>query len=603
MVSYYKFPLIAHIKKDNYYHFVVIYDINKSKEKVTVMDPSIGLRKISFKEFVISYQGVIISLVKVKELPKELETNHLFNVMISSIFKNKKILIILMILSLILFILSLTSSLFYKIILDDMSFVNKYYLSFAIILLIKLIFDYLRSYFVIKLNKEIELNMNKEITKRLLCLPYTYYKNKTTGEITSRINDLDLLKDLILEILSNILVNILLLLGSYIIIFYLNKTLALFILIPLLIYFIITILVNNLYTSKIRYLQELKGIYNNKLIETINGIETINNLNIKDNQVKTLNTYFEKTINSTNKFNLINTTLNIISEYLINISSIFVLLLGISLVKNNYITIGELFLIYILFGYFMNIVKTFLEKVPSLNYAYKNINKINSILKYTNEKKSNEKTSGKIILKEVQYKRGEYLFKNFNYSIDEKDKILLKGTSGSGKSTLLKMLLKNITNYEGNIYIGESNLLNIDKSIIDNSFTYVGQNEFIFSGTIKDNIILSRNITDEAYNSILNITRVNEIIDKKELNDASYIEENGFNLSGGEKQRIILARGLLKNSNYILIDEALSEVDLVLEKDIIKDILKYFKDKTIVYVSHKEGLDELFNKKLIIGKE
>lgn len=603
LVSYYKFPLIAHIKKDNYYHFVVIYDINKSKEKITVMDPSIGLRKISFKEFVISYQGVIISLVKVKELPKEIETNHLFKVMISSIFINKKILIILMILSLILFILSLASSLFYKIILDDMSFVNKYYVSFALILFIKLIFDYLRSYFVIKLNKEIELNMNKEITKRLLCLPYTYYKNKTTGEITSRINDLDLLKDLILEILSNILVNILLLLGSYIIIFYLNKTLALFILIPLLIYFIITILVNNLYTSKIRYLQELKGIYNNKLIETINGIETINNLNVKDNQVKTLNTYFEKTINSTNKFNLINTTLNIISEYLINISSIFILLLGISLVKNNYITIGELFLIYILFGYFMNIVKTFLEKVPSLNYAYKNINKINSILKYTNEKKSNEKTSGKIILKEVQYKRGEYLFKNFNYSIDEKDKILLKGTSGSGKSTLLKMLLKNITNYEGNIYIGESNLLNIDKSIIDNSFTYVGQNEFIFSGTIKDNIILSRNITNEAYNSILNITRVNEIIDKKELRDASYIEENGFNLSGGEKQRIILARGLLKNSNYILIDEALSEVDLVLEKDIIKDILKYFKDKTIVYVSHKEGLDELFNKKLIIGKE
>lgn len=348
LVSYYKFPLIAHIKKDNYYHFVVIYDINKSKEKITVMDPSIGLRKISFKEFVISYQGVIISLVKVKELPKEIETNHLFKVMISSIFINKKILIILMILSLILFILSLASSLFYKIILDDMSFVNKYYVSFALILFIKLIFDYLRSYFVIKLNKEIELNMNKEITKRLLCLPYTYYKNKTTGEITSRINDLDLLKDLILEILSNILVNILLLLGSYIIIFYLNKTLALFILIPLLIYFIITILVNNLYTSKIRYLQELKGIYNNKLIETINGIETINNLNVKDNQVKTLNTYFEKTINSTNKFNLINTTLNIISEYLINISSIFILLLGISLVKNNYITIGELFLIYIL---------------------------------------------------------------------------------------------------------------------------------------------------------------------------------------------------------------------------------------------------------------
>ena len=77
-------------------------------------------------------------------------------------------------------------------------------------------------------------------------------------------------------------------------------------------------------------------------------------------------------------------------------------------------------------------------------------------------------------------------------------------------------------------------------------------------------------------------------------NDDFLIEESGFNLSGGEKQRIILARALLKHSNYIIIDEALSEVDVEIEKKIIKNINEYFKEKTIIYVSHKEEIQNLF---------
>lgn len=75
------------------------------------------------------------------------------------------------------------------------------------------------------------------------------------------------------------------------------------------------------------------------------------------------------------------------------------------------------------------------------------------------------------------------------------------------------------------------------------------------------------------------------------------IEDNGFNISGGEKQKIILARSLLKDSNYIILDEALSEVSFNEEKEIINKIFNYYKDKTIIYISHKKEIIDLFNKK------
>ena len=104
-------------------------------------------------------------------------------------------------------------------------------------------------------------------------------------------------------------------------------------------------------------------------------------------------------------------------------------------------------------------------------------------------------------------------------------------------------------------------------------------------------IILNRNISNTDYEKVIKICELESV---RKNNDDFLIEESGFNLSGGEKQRIILARALLKHSNYIIIDEALSEVDVEIEKKIIKNINEYFKEKTIIYVSHKEEIQNLF---------
>ena len=169
--------------------------------------------------------------------------------------------------------------------------------------------------------------------------------------------------------------------------------------------------------------------------------------------------------------------------------------------------------------------------------------------------------------------------------------------------TLEYVLLNNIYDekylkeYKGEIYIGDLNIKDINSNVISNSFTYVSQNNYIINDTLKNNIIYHRNISNEEYEKMINICNLNILRSRSILRDNYVIEDNGFNISGGEKQKILLARSLLKNSNYIILDEALSEVSFDEEKEILDKIFESYSDKTIIYVSHKKEIIDLFKKK------
>ena len=115
------------------------------------------------------------------------------------------------------------------------------------------------------------------------------------------------------------------------------------------------------------------------------------------------------------------------------------------------------------------------------------------------------------------------------------------------------------------------------------------------STNIENNILLSRQCSTKKFYEICHICGVDKIIDNKAFRYESLIIENAANLSGGEKQRIILARALIEDFKILILDEALSEVDYDLETEIINNLRTYYKDKTIIYVSHKNH-EKLFDK-------
>lgn len=146
------------------------------------------------------------------------------------------------------------------------------------------------------------------------------------------------------------------------------------------------------------------------------------------------------------------------------------------------------------------------------------------------------------------------------------------------------------------IFINGYDINDYSLSDIRRNITYISQSEMLYTSSIRDNIVLGRNINEEDFLNMCKITYVDEIIKDNILGYDYVLEENGINISGGQRQRIILARGLLKNSKVIMIDEGLSQIDINLERIILENLFFMFYDKTFIIVSHRENNIDLYDK-------
>ena len=204
---------------------------------------------------------------------------------------------------------------------------------------------------------------------------------------------------------------------------------------------------------------------------------------------------------------------------------------------------------------------------------------------------------GDIIYHNINYRIGsKVIFNNLNLHIHQGDKILLSGESGCGKSTLVKMLLKYIEVDFNNISIADIDINHYHLENIRSNITYVTSNEYLFTDTLKNNILLYQEKSEEELEKVCNICLVNDIIKNKLTGYNTLIEENGFNFSNGERQRIILARSIIRKSNIYIFDEALSQIDITREKKILTNIFSYLEDKTIIVISHRFNNKKLFNR-------
>ena len=598
------FPIICHVIKNNMYHFIVVY--KKNKNSLTIMDPGSNITKITFDEFKNIYQETSLVIYPVKKVNNLVNKNKLLDVIIDYLKLEKKNLIMIISTSTTLIILSILINYFTLIIIDyilpnyNYSLLIKITISFLITSIIKNIINYIRGKLIIEVNSKLTINLNNNIIKKLFNLPYQFFKNKSTPEVISRINDLKEFKDSFSEIIINISTNILLVFISFILLLKINIKLFIIYIIEITIYILITLIYKNKNNKHIDEILINESNYNKTLNDSIYSYEINKNLNLNNNTLKNIeisyikNDYSHKIYDYSINFQVL------LKELISNLTYIISLFMSTICIHKNIMTLGNFLLFNSLIYYFTEPLKSILELEPNINYLKNIYRRINDLLLVSTEEtiKTDKIIRGNIVIKNLSYLINEKeLFNNVSFKIKYGSKFLIYGNSGNGKSTIIKILLKYLNDYNGNIFIDNKNIKDIDSNIISNSMTYVSQNNFILNDTLKNNIIYGRRISDEEYERVIHICNLDTLRNSNKLRNNMIIEEDGFNISGGERQKIILARSILKDSEFIILDEALSEIGIEEEKEIIKKIFNYFKEKTIIYISHKQKIIEMFNEK------
>lgn len=599
-------PFISQVVINNYKHFVVVYKINSLK--VTIMDPAKGMVKLDCSEFRDIWTGYILMLEPCKKLPIYNENNYIKSLIIEIILSNKKIIVNLLCLTLIATIFTCIYSYYFKVLIDftlntDSLNMLVVFIIFLVIFFIKVFIEYLRNNLLLYLNQKVDLSIITTTVNKIISLPYSYYKNKTTGEMISRVNDLFYIKNVISKIIVTIFLDMILAIFTIIILFNINNIMCIYLFIILLIYLIVFLIFRPSIKNMTNISQEDNGKINSILVESISSYETIKGLNLEKYFQKRINNLYLTSINNNINFSKIYNIKELINDLFEGIIILFIIYIGSGYVVDNIITVGSLITFNSLIYYFINPVRNSFDFYKDLFYVKNSIQRINNILNYKYEKLdklTNLCMRGDIIIKNLDftYDNKNKIINDISLNIKVKDKVLILGHSGSGKSTLLKLLYKYYDIPRDKIYINNIDINDFTLGDIRKNITNISQNELVYNDTIRNNIIMDRNVSEEKFLKLCNMMYVDEIVKDNMLSYNYILEENGANISGGQRQRIVLARSLIKDSQIVLIDEGLNEIDINLERKILKNIFTYFHDRTFIVVSHRLENMDLYNKVL-----
>lgn len=599
-------PCIAHVVIDNIYkHYVVIYEINLSKNYLIIADPAKGIIRMSFSDFSSIWSGVLIILYPVRSIPYNKKVNF-FEFIFKNIVQYKKDVIYLFVLSIFVVLFKLLSSFYFKFIIEGLDISKNYlktiFLIFSLLFLTRSIVNYLRNKFLILLNCKLDFSLVLDAFKSVILLPYRYYHNRSTGEIISKINDLSFSRDFISKVCVCLFIDFPLVIISIIFLIKINFSLFLISLLISILYFILSFVYNRIYKVYIDRIKTNKEIVNSYMYESINGFETVKGINIGSLVIDKFNNKYISLLNDTYKLQNHVNNQNFFKDFIGDFGNIFILFLGSLLVFDDKFDIGYLITYSSMLVYFFEPIRNIIDMDLNISEGRESIMRLSSLYENYADKGIVSFNDGNICLKNLNFSfdNGKNVLQNINLSINKGQKVLIHGESGSGKSSLLKLLMGYYSVGRGMISIDGIDINDYKIKSLRKSISYVSQNELLFNDTLLNNLNFYCRDNSELL-SMANLLELNDFIDDK-LGLNMMIEENGFNLSGGQRQRIVLARTFLRNSKIFLIDEGFSQIDVSLERKILLNIFNKFKNNTIIIVSHRLENIDLYDRVLCIDK-
>lgn len=622
-LSDFSLPCIANIHtKEGLSHFVVIYKI--TPKHVVIGDPAKEFEKQSMDDFWDRFTGVLLVLKPSSNFEIAKEKNaKMFSRFLRLLLPQKKLFVYSILSSILLTLLGIVSSLFNKILMDE---VLPYRLKdtllmvliiFALIAIVQVVIGFVRQWIMIYLSQKIDIPLMLGYFKHIYQLPMKFFASRKTGDIITRFSDAFTIKDIFTSIALTLIMDIVMALATGVILLKMNTELFGIILFMVIISVLLVFIFKQPYKQINEEQMQQGSILNSQIIESLQAVETIKGNANEEFELEQLEKEYIKSLRIGLKEGILSNVQGSISGMVSTIGNLVMMYFGITQVINNEMTLGTLMAFTTLSGYFMDPIGRLVSLQLQIQEANISMKRMAEILDYPSEQsvsegldmndpanklmegtntqlenlfKKADNIGGEIEFDNVTFRYGNRkpVLKNLNLKILPGEKVALVGYSGSGKSTIAKLLLKYYEPELGSIRINGVDIHEYDNKSLRKAISYVPQNVELFSKTIFDNIRVSRkNATLEDVKKAAKMAGAHEFISRMPMQYYSFLEEAGNGLSGGEKQRIVLARAFLKKNNFFILDESTSNLDFGTEKIIFDMIYNTFSNKTMLIIAHR----------------
>ena len=592
----YEAPFIA-LKKDSTYF--AILKILKEDKKVIIYDGGSSVKELNFNElFEISSNKFIV--LSHKQLTAQIKFGFVW--FYKRMLKYKSAVFEILLASFIMQLFGLVTPLFTQVVLDkvlthhSISTLKVITVGFLGVIIFEILLSLAKNYIFAHTTTKIDAKLGSELFSHLTLLPMTYFENRKVGNIVARVRELDTIREFIANKSVTVLLDVLFSFVFVIMMLLYSVKLTLiavgFVSVIALIYFFITPVLRKRLEDKF----QMGAASNSYLVEAVTGINTVKSLAIEGSIQKRWEDYLGNYVRSS--FNLSNLA-NIAGGFanaLQKLMTLCILYFGVGLVIDSKLTVGQLIAFQMFAGQFSAPIMRLVGLWNEFQQALLSIDRLGDILNTPTEQTTNKpitlnQINGEIKFDSVNFRytpNSNLVLKDINFTIKPNTSVGIVGRSGSGKSTITKLIERLYIQTSGAIYIDSIDIRHLNPYILRQNIGVVLQDNYLFSGTIKENISMSA--TGASMEDIIRVAKISgahDFISELASGYDTQVGERGSSLSGGQKQRIAIARALLNNPKILVFDEATSALDYESESIITNNLKEIKKDKTFIIIAHR----------------
>ncbi|PHS04141.1 MAG: ABC transporter permease [Kordia sp.] len=439
--------------------------------------------------------------------------------------------------------------------------------------------------------------LRAQVQKKVLSLPISFFDNTKSGALVSRImSDVEGVRNLIGTGLVQLFGGTFTAIIAVCILINYNPWMTLFVFAPISIFGFIALRAFKYIRPVFRKRGEINAEVKGRLTETLAGVRVIKAFNAEDQENKVFEKGVALLFQNVKKSLTATALMTSSSTFLLGIASTGIMGMGAYYMIDGTMTVGQFLSFTIVLGFMIAPIVQMSNIGSQLTEALAGLDRTEELMNMTAEEDDENRTiqlnniNGHLIFEDVSfsYDEGKEVLHNINFEAVAGSVTALVGSSGSGKSTIAGLSATFLNPTSGKVTIDKHDLRKVNLSSYRSNLGVVLQDEFLFEGTIRENIMFPRpNASEERLLKAVEAAYVNEFTDRFDNGLDTLIGERGVKLSGGQRQRIAIARAILADPKIIILDEATSSLDTESEALIQKSLAELTRNRTTIVIAHR----------------